>query len=98
MLIIIRNINIEIKKSNENADNIMNHANPSNADDNRSSEMEDVHAGWSQALKLLLRKLLMHESGPARGGIPFTVGGHACTVYVKVSDLPSGECSRSLRC
>ena len=76
----------------------MNHANPSNADDNRSSEMEDVHAGWSQALKLLLRKFSMHESGPARGGIPFTVGGHACTVYVKVSDLPSGECSRSLRC
>ena len=67
----------------------MNHANPSNADDNRSSEMEDVHAGWSQALKLLLRKLLMHESGPAHGGIPFTVGGEVCTVYAKVSDIIS---------
>ena len=76
----------------------MHNAKANNDDDNRSSEMEDVHAGWSQALKLLLRKLLMHESGPARGGIPFTVGGHACTVYVKVSDLPRGECSRSLRC
>ena len=67
----------------------MNHANPSNADDNRSSEMEDVHAGWSQALKLLLRKFSMHESGPARGGIPFTVGGQTYTIHAKVSDIIS---------
>ena len=62
MIIIIRNIDIEIKKGNENADNIMNHVNPSNADDNRSSEMEDVHAGWSQASKLWLRKLFADPS------------------------------------
>ena len=37
----------------------------------------------------MLRKLLMHESGPARGGIPFTVGGQAYTVYAKVSDIIS---------
>ena len=67
----------------------MNHANPSNADDNRSSEMEDVHARWSQALKLLLRKFSMHESGPARGGIPFTVGGQTYTIHAKVSDIIS---------
>ena len=67
----------------------MKHANPSNADDNRSSEMEDVHAGWSQALKLLLRKFSMHESGPARGGIPFTVGDQTYTIHAKVSDIIS---------
>ena len=45
MIIIFRNINIEIKKGNENADNIMNHVNPNNDDDSRSSEMESTQGG-----------------------------------------------------
>ena len=51
--------------------------------------MDDVHAGWSQALRLLLRRLLMHESGPARAGIPFSVGDQVYTVYATVSDIIS---------
>ena len=31
----------------------------------------------------------MHESGPARGGIPFTVGGQTYTIHAKVSDIIS---------
>ena len=34
----------------------------------RSTEMEDVLAGSSQALKLLLRRFLLHETGPRKAG------------------------------
>ena len=76
-------------KGSLNADNNMNTVTPNNDDDDRSSEMEDVHAGRSQALKLLLRRLLMHESGPARAGIPFSVGCQVYTVYATVSGIIS---------
>ena len=55
----------------------------------RSSELEDVCAGWSQALKLVLRRMLVHELGPAKGGIPFSVHGEACIIYATVSDIIS---------
>jgi hypothetical protein len=55
----------------------------------RSSELDDVLGGWSQALKLLLRRMLVHESGPAKGGIPFTFHGEACVFHATVSDIVS---------
>ncbi len=53
----------------------------------RFSDMDDVLASWPQALNLPLRRMLDHESGPAKGGIPFTVASDTCTVYAVVSYL-----------
>ena len=53
----------------------------------RSTEMEDVLAGWSQALKLLLRRFLLHETGPRNGGIPFTVSGETFVLRATVTDI-----------
>ena len=49
----------------------------------------NVLGGWSQALKWLLRRLFLHETSPAKGGIPFTVSGYTPTVYASVTDMIS---------
>ena len=53
----------------------------------RSSMLENVHAGWSQALKLFLRRMLIHESSPAKAGIPFICDDIAHIIYAIVSDI-----------
>ena len=55
----------------------------------RSTQMENALGGWSQALKLLLRRFFLHETSPAKGGITFTVSGETLTVYASVTDMIS---------
>ena len=55
----------------------------------RSSMLENVHAGWSQAPKLFFRRMLIHESSPAKAGIAFICDDIAHIIYVIVSDIIS---------
>ena len=55
----------------------------------RSSKMEDINAGWSQALRVYLRRLLLGPSSPRTAGIPFTHGGVTYTIFATLSDLIS---------
>ena len=55
----------------------------------RSTKIDEVSGGWSQALRAFLRRMLVHDMSPAKAGIPLTIDGTTHVIRAVVSDIIS---------